>query len=74
MMNLIVDVPWRTCNNYWNTANCVNPYERDELHCWNVPSINKTVKMCSIAGANVTSSNMTDPVKEFWEYVNDTFV
>lgn len=64
---LIADVPWRTCHNYWNTASCVNPYERDELHCWNVTRINKTVKMCSIAGSNLTTSEITDPVKEFWE-------
>lgn len=64
---LKIDVPWRTCNNFWNTANCVNPYERINLQCWNVPSINKTMKVCSIAGANLTTSEITDPVKEFWE-------
>lgn len=65
-------MPWRTCNNWWNTAACVNPYERDALNCWGVwdHKLNGTVKVCSLAGANLTTSQLTDPVKEFWEYVN----
>lgn len=62
------DVPWRTCSNYWNTRSCVNPYERKNLLCWDDFRINKTVKVCSLAGANLTTNEMTDPVKEFWEY------
>lgn len=67
-MNIFIDVPWRTCSNYWNTRNCVNPYERNELLCWEEFRINKTVKVCALSGLNVTSSELTDPVKEFWEY------
>lgn len=68
-MSLRSDVPWRTCNNWWNTANCVNPYERNQLPCWNVfdHKLNKTVRICSLAGTNLTTSQITDPVKEFWE-------
>lgn len=68
------DVPWRTCSNYWNTRSCVNPYERKNLLCWEDYRINKTVKVCSLAGANLTTNEMTDPVKEFWEWVLDVMV
>lgn len=62
------DVPWRSCNNYWNTKTCVNPYERKELVCWNKGiNYNATVKMCSLAGSNYSTNELTDPVKEFWE-------
>ncbi|XP_055316788.1 sodium- and chloride-dependent GABA transporter 1 [Sitodiplosis mosellana] len=66
-MSLRSDVPWRTCNNFWNTKTCVNPYERKELVCWNKTSISQTVKMCSLAGSNYSTNELTDPVKEFWE-------
>lgn len=64
---VVTDVPWRTCNNFWNTRTCVNPYERKELVCWNRPNFNSTVKMCSLAGSNYSTNELTDPVKEFWE-------
>ncbi|XP_060537196.1 sodium- and chloride-dependent GABA transporter 1 [Cylas formicarius] len=67
-MSLRTDVPWRTCNNYWNTKFCVNPYDRGQLSCWEQYSINNTLtKMCSINRSNVSISELTDPVKEFWE-------
>lgn len=62
-------MPWRTCNNYWNTKSCVNPYDRNALQCWTSPRINETVKVCSLAGTNYTTSELSDPVKEFWEWV-----
>ncbi|XP_017467837.1 PREDICTED: sodium- and chloride-dependent GABA transporter 1-like [Rhagoletis zephyria] len=66
-MSMRADVPWRSCNNFWNTVNCVNPYERNNLHCWE-KSINGTMKkICKLAAANVSASDLTDPVKEFWE-------
>lgn len=61
------DVPWRTCNNYWNTKTCVNPYERNNLNCYENRGFNASVKLCSLAGSNYTTSELTDPVKEFWE-------
>lgn len=65
---MFLDVPWRTCNNYWNTDNCVNPYERKELLCWESYANNSVSKVCSlVSGVNVSSSALTDPVKEFWE-------
>ncbi|XP_018794240.1 PREDICTED: sodium- and chloride-dependent GABA transporter 1-like [Bactrocera latifrons] len=32
-MSMKTDVPWRSCNNFWNTVNCVNSYERNNLIC-----------------------------------------
>uniref|UniRef100_A0A1B0GM87 Transporter n=1 Tax=Phlebotomus papatasi TaxID=29031 RepID=A0A1B0GM87_PHLPP len=68
-MSLRADVPWRTCNNYWNTPNCVNPYERKDLLCWErVSALNGTTsRICALPTGNVTASALTDPVKEFWE-------
>ncbi|PNF35567.1 Sodium- and chloride-dependent GABA transporter 1 [Cryptotermes secundus] len=67
-MSLRSDVPWRTCNNYWNTRNCVNAYERGNLTCWD-ESYNNTVynKVCSVNQYNISVKELTDPVKEFWE-------
>lgn len=67
----MTDVPWRTCDNYWNTAACVNPYARKELLCWDkLNTYNNTiVKYCQLNGKNYTSAALSDPVKEFWEYV-----
>lgn len=67
-ISLRSDVPWRTCSNYWNTKYCVNPYDRRGLSCWEQYNLNNTLtKMCSINKYNVTVSELTDPVKEFWE-------
>jgi solute carrier family 6 (neurotransmitter transporter, GABA) member 1 len=62
------DVPWRTCSNYWNTATCINPYDRKKLFCWEKFDANNTAyKVCSLNTSNVTMAALTDPVKEFWE-------
>lgn len=74
-MSLRADVPWRTCSNYWNTINCINPYDRKNLLCWTTPQAGvflkngtqAVTKICQIGGRNVTSGELTDPVKEFWE-------
>ncbi|CAH1393590.1 unnamed protein product [Nezara viridula] len=67
-MSMRTDVPWRTCNNYWNTPYCVNTYERNSLNCWK-KQINATAytTFCSINNQNVSVKDLTDPVKEFWE-------
>lgn len=64
---LFTDVPWRTCNNYWNTYKCVNPYERANLNCWTALVNQTTTKICSVNQYNVSLKDMSDPVKEFWE-------
>lgn len=67
-MSLRADVPWRTCNNAWNTKLCVNPYDRGALNCWEQYNENSTlIKTCSLNHSNVTLAELTDPVKEFWE-------
>uniref|UniRef100_A0A6P7GCG6 Sodium- and chloride-dependent GABA transporter 1 n=1 Tax=Diabrotica virgifera virgifera TaxID=50390 RepID=A0A6P7GCG6_DIAVI len=67
-MSLRADVPWRTCNNYWNTRFCINPYDRKALNCWEKYSVNNTVtKVCQISSYNISADDLTDPVKEFWE-------
>lgn len=67
-MSLRADVPWRTCNNYWNTRFCINPYDRKGLNCWEKYNANNTItKVCQMSSYNVSISDLTDPVKEFWE-------
>ncbi|XP_008552905.1 sodium- and chloride-dependent GABA transporter 1 [Microplitis demolitor] len=60
-------LPWATCNNPWNTKNCINPYNRSSLYCWDQVTKNSVVKMCSVNHLNVTATELSDPVKEFWE-------
>jgi len=64
-------LPWGSCDNYWNTKSCVNPYDRGSLICWNEISARNgsIVKMCTVNHVNVTVADLTDPVKEFWESV-----
>ncbi|XP_069693500.1 sodium- and chloride-dependent GABA transporter 1 [Periplaneta americana] len=67
-MSLRADVPWRTCNNYWNTPNCVNAYERNNLTCWDQYYNSSAFhKVCSVNQYNISLKELTDPVKEFWE-------
>uniref|UniRef100_A0A1B0BZS7 Transporter n=1 Tax=Glossina palpalis gambiensis TaxID=67801 RepID=A0A1B0BZS7_9MUSC len=66
-MSMRSDVPWRSCNNSWNTENCVNPYARKDLLCWDEMINKSATKICSLVTGNITASELTDPVKEFWE-------
>ncbi|XP_073958697.1 sodium- and chloride-dependent GABA transporter [Choristoneura fumiferana] len=63
-MSMRSEVPWKDCDNYWNTPTCVNPYDRKNLNCWT--SFNDTT-YCVLNGKNVTKMALSDPVKEFWE-------
>ena len=73
-MSLRAKLPWSTCDNFWNTYTCVNPYVRKEI-CFDqrIPGqflANGTAviaKVCTLGGKNVSASVLTDPVKEFWE-------
>lgn len=60
-------MPWRTCNNYWNTYKCVNPYVRKNLTCWSAYINQTTQRVCNVNSYNLTVKEMSDPVKEFWE-------
>ncbi|XP_033215560.1 sodium- and chloride-dependent GABA transporter 1-like [Belonocnema kinseyi] len=67
-MSMRSELPWGSCGNWWNTKNCINPYLRKTLPCWNITARNHTsVKMCSLNHVNVSWTELTDPVKEFWE-------
>lgn len=63
----LLDVPWRSCNNYWNTPYCVNPYDRKNLLCWDSYTSGVPTKLCQLNQYNLTLKEMSDPVKEFWE-------
>ncbi|EAA13834.4 AGAP009768-PA, partial [Anopheles gambiae str. PEST] len=62
--SFLSDVPWRTCDNAWNSINCVNPYDRKDLLCWETIGVNGTLtKICSLNSNNVSMSDLADPVK-----------
>ncbi|XP_050685598.1 sodium- and chloride-dependent GABA transporter 1 [Leptidea sinapis] len=63
-MSMRSDVPWRNCDNYWNTDTCVNPYDRKNLTCW---SMHDMSMYCTLNGKNISKTILSDPVKEFWE-------
>lgn len=73
-MSLRAKLPWSTCDNFWNTYTCVNPYLRKDI-CFDqrVPGQffdNGTAlvaKVCTLGGKNVSATVLSDPVKEFWE-------
>ena len=70
-------VPWGDCGNDWNTPLCVDPYERKKLlqdfTPYNVSIDNKLVeKNWTRYYINETwynSTELKDPVKEYWELV-----
>lgn len=68
-MSLRSELPWGTCDNWWNTETCINPFDRDELRCW-PESFNSTDSetYCELRNlSRVLLSELTDPVKEFWD-------
>lgn len=73
-MSMRAKLPWSTCDNLWNTITCVNPYLRKEI-CFDQKISGQyfangstlVAKVCTVAGKNISVSQVTDPVKEFWE-------
>ncbi|XP_014214734.1 sodium- and chloride-dependent GABA transporter 1-like [Copidosoma floridanum] len=63
LVSLRSDVPWRTCDNPWNTKYCITPIDRMRSTCWS--TANDTV--CSTYIGNLSHKMLRDPVKEFWE-------
>ncbi|XP_064620267.1 sodium- and chloride-dependent glycine transporter 2-like [Lineus longissimus] len=58
------EVPWASCNNYWNTPNCYRR-ELSDLQC-----TNNTMANCT--ATRVFTGNETSPSQEYWErYVLD---
>ena len=66
------ELPWGNCNNWWNQATCINPYERDTLSCWNeMYNSTHNETFCEIRNmSRVAITDLTDPIKEFWEWVH----
>ncbi|XP_037071202.1 sodium- and chloride-dependent GABA transporter 1-like [Pollicipes pollicipes] len=61
-------LPWGECDNWWNSATCVSPYERDKLDCWTESLSNFSSRTyCQLENYVVNEKDMTDPVREFWE-------
>lgn len=68
-MSLSSELPWGNCNNWWNQATCINPYERQNLTCWS-EMYNQTYNQtfCEIRNmSRVLVTDLTDPIKEFWD-------
>ncbi|XP_063982875.1 sodium- and chloride-dependent GABA transporter 1-like [Diachasmimorpha longicaudata] len=65
LVSLNSDVPWRTCNNYWNSEYCITPEERLRASCWS--DIHGNITMCQTSIGNYSTVVLKDPVKEYWE-------
>ena len=62
-------LPWSSCNNEWNTKQCMSDYRRQSTP---VNCSNETNLMGLNMSANATlclqdDINSTSPVREFWE-------
>ncbi|XP_024947468.1 sodium- and chloride-dependent GABA transporter 1 isoform X2 [Cephus cinctus] len=62
-VSLRADIPWRTCDNPWNTRYCITPSERLNAVCW----FDGLETVCSTSVGNLSQVLLKDPVKEFWE-------
>ncbi|KAF7998236.1 hypothetical protein HCN44_009634 [Aphidius gifuensis] len=63
LVSLQSDVPWRTCDNSWNTRYCISPIDRLSMTCWT----RDNVTMCQTSMGDLSAAILKDPVKEFWE-------
>ncbi|KAA0192337.1 hypothetical protein HAZT_HAZT002151 [Hyalella azteca] len=63
------ELPWGNCDNWWNQATCVNPYERDNLSCWTeMYNMTYNQTFCEVRNmSRVLVTDLTDPIKEFWD-------
>lgn len=66
LVSLRADVPWRTCDNSWNTRYCITPDERLNVSCWQDDYWPNNV-ICATSFGNLSHRLLKDPVKEFWE-------
>ena len=58
-------LPWGSCDNWWNTETCVSAYSRQNLTSY----IENNKTFYNLNGTIYAAANLTDPVKEYWEYV-----
>ncbi|XP_011688581.1 PREDICTED: sodium- and chloride-dependent GABA transporter 1 isoform X2 [Wasmannia auropunctata] len=66
LVSLRADVPWRTCDNSWNTRYCLTAEERLNVTCWQDDYWPNNV-ICTTSFGNLSHELLKDPVKEFWE-------
>ncbi|KAL6441411.1 hypothetical protein ACFW04_003554 [Cataglyphis niger] len=66
LVSLRADVPWRTCDNSWNTRYCITPDERLNVSCWQDDHWPND-SICATSLGNLSHELLKDPVKEFWE-------
>ena len=57
--SMTTELPWASCNHWWNTANCRSYYD----FC--APGSNAS----DCDRPSFTTQNFTSPVREYWEYV-----
>ncbi|XP_025157242.1 sodium- and chloride-dependent GABA transporter 1 isoform X2 [Harpegnathos saltator] len=65
LVSLRADVPWRGCDNSWNTRYCITAEELLSAVCWPDEFTGDTV--CATSIGNLSTTLLKDPVKEFWE-------
>ncbi|KAM0727670.1 Sodium and chloride-dependent GABA transporter 1 [Formica fusca] len=66
LVSLRADVPWRTCDNSWNTRYCITADERLNVSCWKDDHRPNNIT-CATSLGNLSHELLKDPVKEFWE-------
>lgn len=68
-MSLRAELPWGTCDNWWNTETCISPFERDGLRCWPERfNMTENETYCELRNlSRVLYSDLSDPVREFWD-------
>ncbi|XP_022239871.1 sodium- and chloride-dependent GABA transporter 1-like [Limulus polyphemus] len=57
------DVPWRTCDNWWNSIFCMSEYDRVQPNCTGIPDQDPALCAYNLSNPNLFQS----PVKEYWE-------
>lgn len=60
--SISADVPWRGCNNWWNTARCRSEYDLadEERRCFAERGFKDLT-------CKANTSMFSSPVKEYWE-------
>jgi len=65
-LSALAVLPWGSCDNWWNTETCVSAYSRQNLTSY----VEGNTTFYNLNGTIYAAANLTDPVKEYWEYVH----